>query len=447
MNAKFSVAVTGDTIINRRLSVYGEERFLSMVEILRDSDVAFTHLETLIHDYDGDEIYPAAEAGWTWMRSPRFVADELKWAGFDMVSHASNHSLDYSYGGLYSTWKALEKADLPYAGTGKTLGEARDAAYLETAKGRVALISMTSSFTGWARAGETRRDVKGRPGVNPLRFHYMADANAIETLKQLAIKLGWWVTQTDEAWLFNPAGIHNTIYKFVEGEKPGIVPVANEDDVEANLNSIKNARRQADYVLVHLHSHEWDPDKGLYAPAKFVPPFAKLCIDAGADVFIAEGSHAPLRGIEVYKNKPIFYDPGDFIVMSNTVTRQPADFYWREGYSAGARRWEATPADAFDARLPLLQGEKQINPPGGYFSEPVLGAVIGVCSFGHGRELVELKLYPVDISMAREPRAQSGLPMLADADAGKKIIEYLGELSAPFGTSIEYKDGVGLVKL
>jgi len=445
MNSNFSVAVTGDAIINRRISVYSEERFLSMVKILRDTDVAYTHLETLIHDYDGPEIYPAADAGWTWMRSPRFVADELKWAGFDMVSHASNHSTDYGYGGLYSTWKALDEAGLPYAGTGKNLGDAREPAYLDTGKGRVALISMTSSFNGWARAGEARRDVKGRPGVNPLRFHYRVDGNTMEMLKQLAFKLGYWITQADKAWLFNPPGLHNTIYKFIEGNESGIVPVADEDDVDGNLRSIRNAKRQADYVLVHLHNHEWDPEKGLDTPPKFVPPFAHACIDAGADVFVAQGSHSPLRGIEVYKNRPIFYDPGDFFGMSNTVTRLPSDFYWRAGYSPEARKWEATTADGFDARLPLLYTEKQLNPPGGYFSAPVLGAIIGVCSFGEGRGLAELKLYPV--TLAHEPRPQSGLPMLADADKAEKIIDYLGELSASFDTKIEYRDGIGQVKL
>src|SRR4030042_4721650 len=132
----FTIAVTGDSIINRRVSVYSEERFLSLVKIIRDADVAYTHLEMLIHDYEGPELYPAAEAGWTWMRSPLFVADELKWAGFDIVSHASNHCLDYSYGGLYSTWKALDEAGIPHAGTGRDLGEAREPAYLETSQGR-----------------------------------------------------------------------------------------------------------------------------------------------------------------------------------------------------------------------------------------------------------------------------------------------------------------------
>ena len=445
MKADFSVAVTGDSIVNRRLSVYNEDRFLSMIKVLREADVSYTHLETLIHDYDGPEVYPAADAGWTWMRSPSFMAEELKWAGFDIVSHASNHSLDYSYGGLISTWKALDEAGLPYAGTGKTLGDAREAAYLDTGKGRAALISMTSSFNGWTRAGETRRDVKGRPGVNPLRYHFMVDSDTMEMIKQLAFKFGWWITQAENAWLFNPPGLHNTICKFVEGSEPGIVPVADEDDVEGNLRSIRNAKRQADTVLVHLHIHEWDPEQGLDTPPKFVPLFARTCIDAGADAFIAQGSHSPLRGIEIYKNKPIFYDPGDFMGMSNTVTRLPSDFYWRAGYSPEARKWEATTADAFDARMPLLYPEKQLSPPGGYFSAPVPGAIIGVCSFGEGGELVELKIYPV--TLLHEPRPQSGRPMLADEDMAKKIIDYLGELSAPYGTKIEYKDGIGRVKL
>ena len=62
----------------------------SLIKVIHEADVAYTHLETVIHDYDGPEVYPAAESGWTWLRSPRFVAYELKWAGFDMVSHVGN---------------------------------------------------------------------------------------------------------------------------------------------------------------------------------------------------------------------------------------------------------------------------------------------------------------------------------------------------------------------
>jgi hypothetical protein len=37
--------------------------------------------------------------------------------------------------------------------------------------------------------------------------------------------------------------------------------------------------------------------------------------------------------------------------------------------------------------------------------------------------------------------------MMAEPEMGKQIIAYLGELSTPFGTTIEYRDGVGLVKI
>lgn len=435
-------AITGDSILNRRLSVHTEGGFLSLVKILRDADVAYTHLETLIHDYEGNEIYPAAEAGGTWMRSPRFVVDELKWAGFNLVSHASNHCLDYSYGGLISTLNALDEGGLTHAGTGRNLAEAREPAYLDTSKGRVALISMCSSFLSWARAGETRRDVKGRPGLNPLSYYYVADANRLEIERQRAFELGWHISRKDKVWLFNPPGLAQaSLYKFVEGDKPGVFRAIDEDDAEGNIRSIRDAARQADYVIVHLHNHEWHREKGLNTPPEFVPSFAKACIDAGADIFIGQGSHAPLRGIEIYKGKPIFYDPGDFIGMSNTVTRMPADFYSRPGYDTGVSKWEATPADGFDARGAL---PKRLNPPGGTSSEQVVGSVVALYSLDEEGKEDELKVYP--ITMIRKPRSKSGISLLAEAETAKKIVGYLQDLSAPFHTEIELKDGVGFVK-
>lgn len=440
--APLTIAVTGETVLNRRVSVATEQRFLSVVGILRDADIAYTHLETLIHDYDGPEVYPAAEAGWTWMRSPAYVAEELRWMGFDMVSLASNHCLDYSYGGLFHTWDALNRVGILHAGTGRNLGEAREPAYLDTSKGRVALISMCSTFNGWARAGEARRDLKGRPGLNPLRFYYVVDPKTMETIKELAVQFGWWVTHIKGTWLLNPPGLHMTVHKFVEGDRPGIHPVVDEDDAEDNLRYIRNATGQADYVLVHLHFHEWDAGRGLSVPAPFVPPFARACIDAGADLFIGQGSHSPMRGMEIYKGKPIFYDPGDFIAMPETVTRLPADFYWRAGYDSSLRDWQALNTAAFDARAAL---PKPLSPPGGYNSAPVQGAVIALCSFEEDGKLTELKLRPT--TQIHAPRSKKGLPLSPDVETGRKIIEHLAELSAPFGTQIDFRDEGGLVRI
>jgi len=49
MEKDFTLAITGDAIINRRLSVHTEERFLSLVKILRNADLAYTRFETIVH--------------------------------------------------------------------------------------------------------------------------------------------------------------------------------------------------------------------------------------------------------------------------------------------------------------------------------------------------------------------------------------------------------------
>jgi len=443
MDTEFNLAITGDAIINRRVSVCTEARFLSLVGILREADVAYTHFETIVHDYEGDEIYPSADPGRTPMRSPRFVVDELKWMGFDILSLAHNHCLDYSYGGLFSTWNALNEAGLPHAGTGRNLAEAREPAYLDTRKGRIALISMTSSFPRWARAGDVRRDVKGRPGVNPLRFYHVVDEETLDILMQLATKFGWKAQQMGETLLINEPGSENSVMKFVHSNRSGISTAVEEEDAEGNLRSIREARRQADYVLVHLHNHEYDPEKGMYASPTFVPPFARKCIDAGADLFVAEGCHHPMRGIEIYQGKPIFYDPGDFFMMNNTITRLPAEIYESHQFDLKESRWNATPADVYDAREKIPRpsiyndGTVSFRMPGAAF--------VAVCTFGKEWSLLNLKLYPVTVSL--KPRSASGLPMLADEETGARIIHYVGHLSAPFGTEIELRDGVGFVKL
>ncbi|MFB3111805.1 MAG: CapA family protein, partial [Gemmatimonadales bacterium] len=161
-------ALTGDAILTRRLSPFKEPEYLRMIEIIRSADVAFTNLEVLFHNYsDG---YPAAHSGGTWMAAEPFLAGELVWAGFDMVSRANNHTMDYSAGGLRATTKALDALKLTHAGAGENLARARAPAYFETAGGRVALISVASTFSDEDRAGPQRGDLRGRPGLSPLRF-------------------------------------------------------------------------------------------------------------------------------------------------------------------------------------------------------------------------------------------------------------------------------------
>jgi len=413
-----------------RLSVCQDPGFLALVKAIRAADVAITHVEATIHDFEGPELYPAAEGGWIWMRSPRFAAQELKWLGFNIVSLASNHALDYSYGGLYATWHALDEARIAHAGTGRNLDEARAPTYLETTGGRVGLVSMSSSFPMWARAGAQRRDFAGRPGLNPLRWHYAADVDTIASVKKAATLLGWWVTVSGPNVLLNPPGLHNTIYRFVQSDEPGIRMVANEGDLEDNLRSIQEAKRNADLVVVHLHNHEWDIESNSIAvPAPFVPPFARAAVDAGADLFVAQGSHAPLRGIEIYHGRPIFYDPGDFVEMGRTIPRQPADFYFRADYDPAGRDWNATFSDGQAAKESAYH---PLNPPAAYSSNP--GIMVAICEFGQDGAMERLELIPT--THLSRPRSALGIPSIASGQAAHAILRHIQDLSTPFGTEI-----------
>jgi poly-gamma-glutamate synthesis protein (capsule biosynthesis protein) len=437
-------ALSGGCIINRRFSVCDDGRFLRLVDVIRDADVSFSHLEGTIADADGPEVYPAAEAGWTWIRTPSYFGDELKWAGFNLVSHASNHSLDYMYGGLYSTWSNLKRVGLPFAGTGMTLKDARRPAYLETAKGRVALISSSSSTPDWARAADPIRDDRGRPGVNQVRQIHLLDAEGAEALRATTRRAGWWMSETGDDIMVSPPGLHNTVTRYRIVADATAAVIADPDDVRANVEAIRVAKEQADFVMFHIHNHEWDPQGGLAVPPAFVRSLAHDCIDAGADIFMAEGSHALLRGIEIYKGKPIFYDPGDLFKDGNAKTRPLSEYYWVQGKAEASGRPEFTTAasrshDGF-GKLPV-----PTNPVGGYNTGKVLAVIVPVCRFDDAGRLVELRIHPA--VHLNDSHLVRGLPGLQTGEDARRIIDYLAELSAPFGTHIDFDDGVGVVRL
>lgn len=436
------IAVSGDWIINRRISTCQDAGFRELIHRFRNADVAVAHFESLLTEYDKPGVYPAAEAGGTWMRSPRYVAAELDWAGLDMVSHASNHALDYSYGGLRETWAALDDAGIPYAGTGRNLAGARGPTYLETPHARVALVSATTSFPPWTRAGAARKDMPGRPGVNPLRYHHALDTDTLGTIRDLAAQFNRWVLAEGEEWVFHPPGCHNTVERvLVDNDQSGVRAIVDDRDNEGNLRAVSDAARQADFVIVHLHTHEWDPDGDLSDPAPFVERFARDCIDAGADLFLGQGSHSPLRGIEIYEDRPIFYDPGDFFLMSDTVERLPADYYESYESDLAVHPADATPADGFAARPELYTDAE--NPPGGYHTGSVSATTVPVCSFD-GDRLSRIELHP-GIWPDDPPVRSLGIPTRATGDDAAEILEAMANLSRPYGTTVEQINDTGVI--
>src|SRR5437588_6428859 len=184
-DASFRFALTGDSIIERRLSVYDEPQYLRMLDHIRGADAAFTNFEMLIHNFE----YPGAPmSGGTYMGASPWVLDELKWAGFRLFAAANNHSLDFGVDGLLSNIRHLEQAAVVYAGAGVNLARARAPGYLDTKKGRVALLACASTFSVLSPAGVQRPDMPGRPGLNPLRFKttYTVEPSTFASIKSLA---------------------------------------------------------------------------------------------------------------------------------------------------------------------------------------------------------------------------------------------------------------------
>jgi poly-gamma-glutamate capsule biosynthesis protein CapA/YwtB (metallophosphatase superfamily) len=94
-------------------------------------------------------------------------------------------------------------------------------------------------------------------------------------------------------------------------EQPGIlyVPVTLKDQRAVKLlELVSKTKALVDVLIVSAH---WGPNWGDDPPAKQFP-FAHALVDAGADVIFGHSGHV-VRGIELYREKPILYCTGDFI--------------------------------------------------------------------------------------------------------------------------------------
>ena len=173
--------LAGDAMPARALHVYDEPDYLALVELCRGADVGFANLETTVRE--PHEGTPTMTQG-TPMATPPALLEELRWMGLGLLSCANNHATDYGEGGLLAMLAHLRRANIPHAGAGANLAEARKPAYLDTAAGRVALIAATTFYPHWTRAADQRPDAGGRPGVNPLDFAslYTVDDAALAAL-------------------------------------------------------------------------------------------------------------------------------------------------------------------------------------------------------------------------------------------------------------------------
>ena len=391
----------GDVIIGRRI----REDFVGYRElapVINQAEAKFFNLETTLH-YEG-ECYASEVSGGTYLRTNPEVLEDIKKFGFNMTSFNNNHAMDFSFEGLLHTLEHVNKSGLVHSGVGRNLGEASAPHYLETPKGRVALIALNSSLSGQMCAGEQSGRMKGRPGVNPLRTTQNVELGEqdYQKIKQIIVKSGVNAAREIAKREGYYGGVTNDkqyigSVNFTCGETLRYTRQINEADLQRVKNSIYEAQLQADHIIVSIHAHEVEGDEK-ENPAVFLREFAHFCIDHGAHAVIGHGPHL-LRPIEIYKERPVFYSLGDFVLQLYNIEYAPEDFYAQYGLTARDTVHELLKKRSNDFTIGLMTDKRMFT------------SVVPVWEMEEGR-LKKLTLYPVLLSMDGN-KSEIGLPRLS----------------------------------
>ncbi|HCA47199.1 MAG TPA: hypothetical protein DEP45_07500 [Armatimonadetes bacterium] len=198
-------------------------------------------------------------------RAPPHQAAKLAEGGFDAVTLANNHIMDYGNHALEDTLRPLDEAGILHTGAGMDRDAAREP-LVTTLKGeRIAIVAYVDAAT------------------LPDTTHFAAKHDTPGTV-------------------------------FVHGDGSG-QPTAQT--VKLLREDIGAASRQADFVIASFH---WGTE-GKDDPAPLQRNLAHLAIDSGAKMVIGHHPHV-LQGLEIYKGCPIAYSLGNFAFPTPWVNNQ-----------------------------------------------------------------------------------------------------------------------------
>jgi len=423
----FTFAASGDLILPKPFDLTKNAELARVAALFQHADLGFANQEGAIFDVAGFQGSHAAENGGGTPVSPPQMARSLRSMGFTIVSKANNHATDWGREGLLATLASLEAAGIVQAGAGKGLAEARAPGYVETRHGMAALVSTASTFPPMSVAGPPVENggvkLTSRPGISALhvRLVRLVSREDYAALCRAAGAAAYPTAERDDQ-----VRIGDVLFR--RSESSGLTWEMLQVDETALLDSVREARRKASFVLFAIHAHQtdgdkddgpgpWQPEVLHFAneaaapneprPADFEPALFHAVIDAGADAVVRTGPHV-LNGIEIYKGKPIFYSLGSLF------------------FPFGQRRSFTTAA-----------GETLT------FSDENFETVIPVTTYRAGK-MAEIRLYPAVIHTEAGPT--SGAPMLAPPERGRRILERMRAMSAPFGTDLQIEDGIGVIR-
>jgi len=104
-------------------------------------------------------------------------------------------------------------------------------------------------------------------------------------------------------------GATNNVPEWQAEDRPGVRYVEFDTFCMRELvETVEEARSNADLVIATLH---WGPNMR-EKPSPEFRTCARALIDSGVDIIHGHSAHV-FQGIEIYRNRPILYDTGDFI--------------------------------------------------------------------------------------------------------------------------------------
>ncbi|RVJ32001.1 CapA family protein, partial [Sinorhizobium medicae] len=316
MNDRFTLALTGQSLIKHDIRDIRTPAFQDVQSLLRQADLSFTNFEGTILGTHGGWPLKGSFFGC----SDPVVLDALGAIGFRALSLSNNHAFDLGPSGVLSTLEEVEKRGFLHAGLGRNAQEVSRASIATINQRRIALVAMDGGpgpdFMYAADADENRPE---RPGVNRLRLSQLLEVDdlAFEQIRAVRDKIGYTAidlandSQPDDPPRLDPqaeVAIARSVFK--RSDRYGRGVRIDEVDMARNLAAIASAARDEALVIAYLHHHHWASD--WYQLPEWVSGVAKRCIDAGASMFVSHGAPV-LQPVEIYRGRPIFYSLGNFI--------------------------------------------------------------------------------------------------------------------------------------
>jgi poly-gamma-glutamate synthesis protein (capsule biosynthesis protein) len=215
-------------------------------------------------------------------------------AGVAVATLAGNHIFDSGPNGVEDTIAELRRLGIATAGAGMNLEEARRPAIAEAGGLRVGVLSYNCVGPRESRATSRK-----------------AGAAALDVLTHYELDYA------------GPGGPPR-VYTFVTPES-----------LDALRGDVLALREAVDVVAVAFH-------KGLgHVPAtvhSYERELGRTAIDCGADIVVGHHAHI-LRGIEMYRGRPVFHGLGNFVAVTHALT--PTDASAAELAAWSKRRREA----------------------------------------------------------------------------------------------------------